>query len=320
MLDQLRSLAVFAKVVELGSFRAAARALSLSPSVVSHHVSELERRLSLPLLYRSTRRLALTPDGERLVVAAREMVDAAERGLDALSGHGHSPTGALRVTAPAFLAETRFSADLAAFQAACPKVSLTVSFTDAPRDLLRDGFDLALRIGRLEDSTHKTRKLADMRRLLVGSPRYVGAKQPPRAPRDLEGWDFMQLSSRPAELTLTAPGRPAVVIAFEPKIAVDSAAALRELAIAGVGLVTLPEVTVRADVASGRLVEVLPTWQAALLGVYAVWPSNAQRAGLTLRFVELMASRIAALFAAPGEQAEPRVSPRRARAARRAPR
>lgn len=319
MFDQLRSLAVFAKVVELGSFRAAARALSLSPSVVSHHVSELERRLSLPLLYRSTRRLALTPDGELLVAAAREMVDAAERGLDALSGHSHTPTGALRVTAPAFLAETRFSADLAAFQAAYPKVSLTVSFTDAPRDLLRDGFDLALRIGRLEDSTHKTRKLADMRRLLVGSPRYVGAKRPPRAPRDLETWDFMQLSSRPPELTLTAPGRPAVVIAFTPRIAVDSAAALRELAIAGVGLVTLPEVTVRADVASGRLVEVLPTWQAALLGVHAVWPSNAQRAGLTLRFVELMASRVAALFAAPGERAEPRVSPSRARAARRAP-
>lgn len=315
MLDHLRSLAVFAKVVELGSFRAAARALSLSPSVVSHHVSELERRLSLPLLYRSTRRLALTPDGEQLVVAAREMVDAAERGLDALSGHSHTPTGALRVTAPAFLAETRFSADLAAFQAACPKVSLTVSFTDAPRDLLRDGFDLALRIGRLEDSTHKTRKLADMRRLLVGSPRYVGARKPPRAPRDLETWDFMQLSSRPAELTLTSPGRHApVVIPFVPKIAVDSAAALRELAVAGVGLVTLPEVTVRADVASGRLVEVLPAWQAAVLGVYAVWPSNAQRAGLTLRFVELMASRVAELFAAPSERAEPRLGPSRARA------
>lgn len=300
MLDHLRSLAVFAKVVELGSFRAAARALSLSPSVVSHHVSELERRLSLPLLYRSTRRLALTPDGEQLVVAARAMVDAAEQGLDALSGHGHTPTGALRVTAPAFLAETRFSADLAAFSAACPKVSLTVSFTDAPRDLLRDGFDLALRIGRLADSTHKTRKLADMRRLLVGSPGYVGARKPPKAPRDLETWDFMQLSSRPPELTLTAPGRRApVVIAFTPKLAVDSAAALRELAIAGAGLVTLPEVTVRADVASGRLVEVLPTWQAAVLGVYAVWPSNAQRAGLTLRFVELMASRVAELFAAP---------------------
>lgn len=319
MLDRLRSLAVFARVVDLGSFRAAARDLALSPSVVSHHVRALEQALTVPLLYRSTRRLAVTPDGEQVLVAAREMVDAATRGLDAASGR--SPSGVLRLTAPAFLADTRLTHHLAAFAAEHPRVKLTVGFTDQPRDLLRDGLDVALRIGTLDDSTHKTRKLADMRRLLVGSPRYVGAKKPPRAPRDLETWDFMQLSSRPAAITLTTPGRRTpVVIAFEPRIAVDSAAALRELAIAGVGLVTLPEVTVRADVARGRLVEVLPTWQAALLGVYAVWPSNAQRAGLTLRFVELMASRIAELFAAPSERAEPRLGPSRARAARRGPR
>ena len=86
MLDQLRALAVFAKVADLGSFRAAARALGLSPSVVSHHVRELEARLALPLVHRSTRRLALTPDGELLVAEARAMVDAAERGLGAVTG------------------------------------------------------------------------------------------------------------------------------------------------------------------------------------------------------------------------------------------
>ena len=90
MLDQLRSLAVFAKVVELGSFRAAAQAFSLSPSVVSHHVSQLEERLSVPLLYRSTRRLALTPDGERLLTSAREMVDAASRaGVEVVKHQTH---------------------------------------------------------------------------------------------------------------------------------------------------------------------------------------------------------------------------------------
>jgi DNA-binding transcriptional LysR family regulator len=298
MLERLRALAVFAKVAELGSFRAAARALSLSPSVVSHHVSELEGHLSLPLLYRSTRRLALTPDGEKLLAAAREMVDAAERGLDAVSGRSATPTGTLRLTAPAFLAETRFSHDLATFSSAHPKVRLVVSFTDAPRDLLRDGLDLALRVGRLEDSTHKTRKLADMRRVLVGSPRYVGARKPARTPRDLETWDCIQLSSRPAEFTLNAPGtRKAVSVAFTPKVSVDSAAAMRELVIAGAGIATLPDVTARSDIERGRLVEVLPGWRTELLGVHAVWPHNAQRSGLTLRLVEFLGSRVAALFA-----------------------
>jgi DNA-binding transcriptional LysR family regulator len=179
VLDQLRSLAVFAKVAELGSFRAAARALALSPSVVSHHVGELERRLALPLLYRSTRSIALTPDGEQLVAAAREMVDAAARGLDAVSGRSAAPSGALRLTAPAFLAGTGLSRHLAAFSSKHPNVRLTVSFTDAPRDLLRDGLDLALRIGKLADSTHRTRKLAEMRRVLVASPRYAAARRPP---------------------------------------------------------------------------------------------------------------------------------------------
>ncbi len=290
-------MAVFAKVADLGSFRGAARSLSLSPSVVSHHVSELEAHLSLPLLYRSTRRLALTSDGEKLLSAARDMVAAAERGLDGASGRSATPTGSLRLTAPAFLAETTLTRDLAAFSSAHPNVRLSIAFTDAPRDLLRDGLDLALRAGTLVDSTHKKRKLADMRRVLVGAPRYVAAQKQARIPNDLSTWDFIQLSSRPAELRLIARGKKKPVsIDLQPKISVDSAAAIREIVVAGAGIATLPEVTVRSELARGRLVEILPGWEAQAVGVFAVWPHNAQRAGLTLRFVEFMAPRVAALF------------------------
>lgn len=307
MLDELRPLAVFAKIVELGSFRAAARALSLSPSVVSHHVSELERRLATPLLYRSTRRLALTADGERLVASAREMVGAAERGLDALTGQGASPRGALRLTAPAFLAETSLCHDVAAFSAAHPNVSLTLSFTDTPCDLLRDGLDLALRVGRLEDSAHKSRKLADMHRLLVASPAYLRARTAPRRPQDLATWDHVKLLSRAAELTLSSPGKRPVSLVFTPKVSVDSAAAMRELVVAGAGLAALPEVLVRGELERGRLVEVLPRWRPPKLGVHAVWPSNAQRARLTQRFVDFVAAPVAALFTGPRAPPETRL-------------
>lgn len=297
MLDQFRSLAVFATVAKLGSFRAAARALSLSPSVVSHHVSTLERRLALPLLYRSTRRIALTPDGEKLLSFAHDMVSAATRGLDALTGRGESAQGPLRLTAPAFLADTALCSDLAAFASAHPQVNLIVSFSDAPRDLLRDGFDLALRIGRLADSTHKTRNLARMRRLLVASPRYMRLHPCPHTPHDLKTWDFIHLSSRPPELVLTLPSKKKTAsLTFSPKISVDSGAAIRRLVLAGLGIATLPDVLIAADVARGQLVEVLPGWQPPILGVYAVWPSSAQRAGLTQRFIDFIASRAAELF------------------------
>lgn len=290
-------MAVFAKVAELSSFRGAARALSLSPSVVSHHVAELEAHLSLPLLYRSTRGLSLTSEGEKFLVAAQEMVAAAERGLDGASGRSVTPSGTLRLTAPAFLAETALTRDLADFAIAHPRVRLAVSFTDAPRDLLRDRLDLALRAGSLADSTHLSRRLADLRRVLVVAPRYLRTMKRPRAPRDLAGWAFIQLSSRPPTLTMTGRGKKgSESVDLEPSISVDSAAAIRELVVAGAGLATLPEVMVRADLARGRLVEVLPGWSVAMLGIYAVWPYNAQRAGLTARFVEFMAPRVAALF------------------------
>lgn len=301
LLAQLRALAVLASVAELGSFRAAARALGLSPSVVSHHIAELERRLALPLIYRSTRRLALTADGARLAEAAREMVDAAERGLDATSGHSDAPTGSLRVTAPAFIADAGLCRDLAEFAAAYPKVALTASFSEEPRDLLRDGFDVAIRIGRLADSSHKVRKLADMSRVLVGAPGYVHARKAPRAPRELVGWDFVHLSSRPAEVALVRAGkaRP-VVLGFRPRLAVDSAAAMRALVLAGAGVATLPEVLVRGDLARGGLVPVLRGWLPPAVGIFAVWPGNAPRAALTARLIDFLAPRLAALFTAAG--------------------
>lgn len=299
MIEHLRSLAVFAKTVELGSFRAAARALSLSPSVVSHHLGKLEASLGLPLLYRSTRRLALTAEGKRLLAAARDMMSAAERGLDAVSEQGQSPRGELRLSAPAFLAATALCRDLAEFAATYPQVKLTLSFSDAPTDLLRDGFDLALRVGRVQDSTLRLRKLCDMRRLLVAAPRYLKGRRAPRRVAELAAFDYLQLSSRPAEVTLSrrGSGAPPRTVSFQSRLVVDSAAALHGLTLAGAGLATLPEILIRSDLARGDLVELLPRFQTKLLGVYLLWPKTAQRPALLMRFSEFMGPRIRQLFA-----------------------
>ena len=297
MLEDLRPLALFAKVIELGSFRAAARAYGLSASVVSHHVSELESRFGVPLLYRSTRRLALTPDGESLLLPARAMMEAAQRGVDALSGRSATPDGLLRVTAPAFFAETPFPQGLAAFLNSYPRAQLTVSFSDGPRDLLRDGLDLALRIGKLEDSAYKVRKLAEMQRLLVASPAYVESRRSARQPRELAEWDFVKLTSRPAELRLRAPNRRGVAtVQFVSRVSVDSASAMRALVVEGAGIAALPEVMVRRELERGALIEVLPRWRLVSLGVYAVRPMGTAASRLTQLFVDFMEPRLVAFL------------------------
>jgi DNA-binding transcriptional LysR family regulator len=298
MIENLKALAVFAKVVEHRSFRAAARELGLSPSVASHHVSALERRLALSLLYRSTRHVAPTPDGERLYASARAMIESAESGLDAAAGLASTPQGKLRITAPALLAETRFCRDLAAFARLYPHAQLSVTFSERRHDLLRDGLDVALRFGGLTDSSLKVRRLAEMARTLTAAPSYFRGRTAPRGLRDLAGWDIIQLGTRPPELEAVPPGktRP-VTLVYEPRIIFDSIVAVREMVIEGLGVAVLPEFMARKERVRRRLVDVLPGWRVPAVPVFAVWPGNTPRPALTLRFVEFIAPRLHTLFA-----------------------
>jgi len=159
MLDELRQIAIFAKTVDHGSFRAAAQALRLSPSVVSHHVGQLEKNLGTALLYRSTRKLSLTPDGERLLEAAHNMINAAETGLQLISQQSNEHSGVLRVTVPALFTQSFLTEQLAEFTLEYPKVHLTLDFSEFRRDLIADGFDLAIRAGDMKDSSLKSQLL-----------------------------------------------------------------------------------------------------------------------------------------------------------------
>ncbi|MEM9140585.1 MAG: LysR family transcriptional regulator, partial [Pseudomonadota bacterium] len=152
MLDQLRQIAIFAKTVDHGSFRAAARALDISPSVVSHHVTQLEERLGTALLYRSTRKLSVTEDGKRLLSNAHVMIDAAEAGLTAIADRGRALSGVLHVTVPAVLARSALVDRIAGFSRDHPNVHLMLDFSDARREVIGGGIDVAIRMGWLSDS------------------------------------------------------------------------------------------------------------------------------------------------------------------------
>lgn len=301
MLDHLRALAVFSKVAEAGSFRAAARQLGISASVVSHHVTSLERFLDTPLIYRSTRKLSLTAAGQQLAYSAEAMLDAAQEGFGRISRQSASPSGSLRITAPAILQYARFVIRVSTFMKHYPKVEMSINFSDRQHNIVEEGLDLALRIGWLQDSALKSRKLADGGLMLCASPDYLREKPVLRHPDDLAQLDIVNLVGTPTTLRLQSANTKAgeQTVRMSHRITVDSGFAAKRMAIEGCGLVMLPDFFLRDSVADGSLVEVLPDWRAPTFGIYAVWPDNPGTNALRRLFVDYIA-----LIAKTGEETD----------------
>lgn len=291
MIDELRALAIFAKVVKAGSFRSAAHELKLSPSVVSHHVAQLEERLGIVLLYRSTRQLSLTFEGEQLFASAQSMIVAAESGLNSILHQASEPSGKLNLTVPALLTRSALVKDIAAFAKAFPKVSLSINFSDVQQDLIREGIDLAIRVGDLKDSALKSKKLFDLKRKLVASPDFMMNYETPHSPKDLIAWEWIGLKMRSNHKKLINQAGKTFLINFEPRIITDSVDSVCQLAIVGLGLATPPSFLVEEDIKQGYLVEPLSNWQPESLPVYAIWPSNVSKESLTFKLIAFLAMR-----------------------------
>lgn len=286
-------MAVFWKVAETGSFRAAAKALEISPSVVSHHVSGLEAQLGTALLYRSTRRLSLTEDGAALFAASGAMVEAAQSGLDAIKRRGDLPSGRLRVAAAGAVFQSPPHFDhLVAFAKAFPKVDLSISFSDQKIELLGSAFDVALRIGWLEDMQYKARKLTELTRVLVAAPDYLATRPVPRSISDLADWAWIKLMQVPIGRQLANRSGETPPIIPRTGLEVDSVLALCAAARHGMGVAAVPRVLVAEDLRDARLTALSPAWELAPVAVYAVWPNNVADDGLPVRFSRFLAERM----------------------------
>ena len=286
MIDQIRAMAIFAKVAETGSFRGAARLLGLSPSVVSQHVANLETRLGVALIYRTTRSFSLTPDGAKLLGAAQRMVGSAEEGLGAFSDVSSEPVGVLRVAMPELLNNPIMIEQLASFADRYPGIALRISFSDTQNSMVRDGLDLTFRIGQLKDSSLKFRKISDVPRCLVASPSYVARHGKPKEPTDLESWKFIRLAAIPDETELTHPEKGKATIHGEDQISVDNSAALIQFALASAGIAPMLEFAVRKDIQAGRLIKLLPDWELSQPGLFALWPPNSPRHSLARKLLD----------------------------------
>lgn len=290
MADEYKGLAVFAAVADAGSFSGAAKRLKLSTSVISHHISKLEERIGVSLLYRSTRSLSLTAEGEKVLPAARQMVASADQAIDALADDLDQLVGALRITMPTFGIHTAVHQAVWRFAQEHPMVALTLHSTDRQVDLVRDGFDLGIRLGNLADSSLMTRRIGTFSRRLVATPEYLNSCGSPTTPEALKACAFIALAMVPNTIVLHQGGEQ---ISFEPddvRLEVDTVAAAKAAVVAGLGIQRLPLSEVEAELASGDLVEALPGWQPPDLGVYAVWPDAGSQKKLTRRLVAFLVS------------------------------
>jgi DNA-binding transcriptional LysR family regulator len=288
MIDDLRALAIFAKVAEAGSFSAAGRALGLSTSVISHHVKALETRHGVSLFRRSTRALSLTGEGTKLLDAAKRMVEAAEEGLDAIADISADPAGALRLTAPAFLTNSPQESAIWQFASRYPNVAVTLYRSDEQINLIAEGFDMAIRLGSMRDSALRRRKIGSFERCLVAAPSYLKTIEKPVCPEDLTRCDFVLLEMLSDKFVLKRGKRKVTVQPEKSRILVNSVSGARSAVLAGLGIQKLPLSEVEEDLAAGRLVRVLPEWSLPTLDIYAVWPESSHRSSLVRLLLECL--------------------------------
>lgn len=296
-MDRFEAMRVFVTVVDEGSFVAAADRLGLSKAVVSRQVAQLEHELGARLLHRTTRKLSLTSEGESFLARSREMLHQWQEASDAVSHKSGQARGVLRINVPVSFGISHLAPLWAQFMELHPQVVLDVTLSDRLIDLVEEGFDLAVRIGRLDASTLVSRRLDTTRLMACASPNYLRLHGQPVEPKDLlkhrvisysllttgDVWSFTSTS--------TGERRDVRVI---PVMRSNNGDSCREIAVQSQGIVLQPDFLIGEDIDQGRLVQIMPDWQAATLGIYAVYPSRRYLPAKVRLLIEFLADRLGA--------------------------
>ncbi len=273
-MDRLSEMDAFVQVIDQGGFTEAAKKLGISKSAVSKHIAALESRLAVRLLNRTTRRVSPTEIGLAYYDRAKTVLKDAAEADDMVTAMQSAPRGALRVSAPVSFGITHLSGAVAAFLEAYPEVEIHLVLDDRFVEIVAEGFDLAIRIGALSDSSLRVRKLAESRMLLVASPAYIAANGMPASLDALPQHrllHYSNLSTGNVWRLRTTKGQERQ-IRVGGRLTANNGEALRRSAEAGLGIALQPAFIIGDAVRSGRLVEVLPDYPLETLGIHAVYP------------------------------------------------
>lgn len=291
-MDRFEAMAVFVKVAEAGSLSAAARELGLSLTSVSRQLAALEERLGIRLVLRTTRRLALTEAGRLYHEQARRILGEVEEAEQALTAHQSEPAGRLHVSAPTLIGRLKLAPLLPEVLARHPALAIELTLTDRAVDLVEDGIDLAIRIGRLPDSSLVVRRLGGIRMRVCAAPEYLARRGEPAVPEDLAGHDCVIFAATPGPVSWpfqTAAGRVTVPVAA--RLRANDLDAAVAAALAGAGLVRAPSWQVADLVAAGRLTPVLAGYERPSAPVQALFlPSRLLSPKIRL-FTDFLAER-----------------------------
>jgi DNA-binding transcriptional LysR family regulator len=294
-MDDLNDVLVFSKVAELGSFTAAAQRLGLPKSSVSARVARLEARLGTRLLERSTRKLRLTPVGERYQEHAKRVLLELVEASAAVDRFRAQPSGLLRVSASVVMGQELLRPIVNEFLQRHPQVQLFVDLSNRQVDLLEEGFDVVIRAGRLADSNLVARRLGHAGARLFASPAYLRRRGVPKEPAALAGHDLLEGSPAPHTdgWTLRHDSDGHTVRVEAPfRLVANDTPMLQAAAVEGLGIASLATFAAQADVDAGRLRVVLPHWSTRQLDIHAVFPSFKSLSPSLRAFVDLVAERL----------------------------
>ncbi len=296
MVDVNRSgeMEVFCHVVETGSFSAAARQLNLTPSAVGKLVSRLESRLGTRLFNRSTRKLALTPEGQLFHERARRILADIEEAERSVGSRSAQPRGRLRITASLPFGSHVLVPLLPRFLQQHPQVTVDLSLTDEVVDLLAGHVDIAIRIGPLKNSSLAARKLGESRRVIVAAPAYLERAGLPRHPEELEQHNCLNFNFRRSfyEWTFLQDGER-LGHPIAGNIQVNNGETLRQLLLAGAGIGRLAYYHVAADLQAGRLQALLQSFETSEIEeIHAIFPGHGQMPLRVRAFLDFLVKHV----------------------------
>lgn len=285
-------MSVFVRVVALGGFAAAAREADISPTMVAKHVRSLEALLGSRLLNRSTRRQSLTEVGALYYERCKKLLSEVEAAESSVGQLQAAPRGTLRITAPVTFGTRRLAPALADFLERYPEVNVELTLNDRVADLIDEGFEAAVRVGPLADSRLVARPLHPYRSMLCASPQYLRRKGRPTSPKDLTAHDCLGFSVAGLRGRWRfIDGGDEQTVTFTPRLRANNGEALRQAALAGIGIVLQPEVLLADDVKDRSLVRLLPKWRLPERPLHLVYVRDRQATPKLQCFIEFVLQR-----------------------------
>jgi DNA-binding transcriptional LysR family regulator len=291
-MDRFDAMRLFTRIVELGSFTQAAEDLQLPRATVTLAVQQLEKRLGARLLHRTTRRLSLTESGQNYYQRVSDVLARLSEAEAEATELQIDPRGRLRISAPIPFSTVHLAPAIAEFQRLHPRVEFDLNLNDRRVDLVEEGFDVAIRISQLADSSLMARKIAPCRMVAVASPEYLAQHGEPEKPADLARHECLRYTLTPnSEAWEFERDGSSISVPAHARMAVNNGDFIAAAAAAGIGIARLPTFIVADYLRSGRLRRILAAWTLPPIAVYAVYPKTRTLPAKTRRLIDFLVER-----------------------------